>query len=343
MLPNVSVVVTVKNEEEHIADLMDSIANLTYPKNKVETIIVDGGSTDKTTEIISKYPWARLIISKCNTSEGRNIGIKNASGKIIAFTDGDCIVKETWLKKIVKYFEEDPSIVGVGGPLCLLKQKEIMAQFLGAQSNVFLFPKKSGFVKSPIRLCSGNVAYRRKIFAEVGYFNEQMGLGSTLGSGEDVELNLRILNCGYKLLYAKDIRVYHKFRTSFKEGSKEVFKRGTASSKFYSTYDKVPTIKRFRNLLKPIIYLLSVFLFAVSILSRMWFLVYTMLILFFCYYLYKFTIFYTRNSHVNISPLIRIILPIIDMYMLFLFSLGSIFGLLGLIKKIGRGDAHVEY
>jgi len=97
-LPSVSIVVTAKNEEKNIANLLDSIARLDHFEG-VEVILVDGGSTDKTPEIASKYPFVKLIASKSNISQGRNIGIKNSSGRIIAFTDADCIVEKSWLRR----------------------------------------------------------------------------------------------------------------------------------------------------------------------------------------------------------------------------------------------------
>ena len=86
---NISICITTFNEEGSIGPLLDSL--LAQTKKAEEIVIVDGGSTDKTVEIIRHYQKKdrriKLLTEKCSRAKGRNIGIEIAKNEIIAITD----------------------------------------------------------------------------------------------------------------------------------------------------------------------------------------------------------------------------------------------------------------
>lgn len=88
-----------------------------YPQNRHEVIIVDAGSTDRTLEIIKKFPVDKLIVKKgTSRGEARNISIKEAKGEIIAVLDSDEFpANEEWLSRAVKDFD-DPKVAATAGP-----------------------------------------------------------------------------------------------------------------------------------------------------------------------------------------------------------------------------------
>jgi len=90
--PSVSIIIPCRNEEKYIGKCLDSIIAQDYPKDKVEILILDGRSTDRTREIVKKYaqkyPFMRLLDNprKVQTT-ALNIGIKEARGEIIIRMD----------------------------------------------------------------------------------------------------------------------------------------------------------------------------------------------------------------------------------------------------------------
>ena len=310
-LQQVSIVVTVKNEEKNIGELLDSIAKFANFE-ETEVVVVDGGSTDKTIDVISHNPFVKLVVSQSNISRGRNLGVENSQGEIIVFTDADCLVDEDWIKNILKYFEKDPKIGVVGGPYLPLNQHKLIAQYLAAYVNTY-FPADSGFVAYQ-SIGTGNAAYRRTAIEEAGGFDERLDIG------EDIDLNLRISNLGYKLFFAKDVKVYHKYRTSLKEASRWAFNHGRAST----TYNKIT--KRYRELLFPYIrtmLLVFVAILVAGILLGNLILVGIDLFLLLFYYLYKFLTFGGSKHQLELTLKTRFVMPVIDIYIRLLESFGS--------------------
>ena len=315
-MPDVSIVVTVKNEEDNIASLLDSLKRLDYD-GKIEVVVVDGGSVDRTKDLVSQYDFVKLVICPSNISKGRNVGINNSTGDIIAFTDADCVVDREWIRNIMKYFEKYPEIGVIGGPYLPLQQDEMIAQYLGIYVSNY-FPTEPGFAM-PHSIGTGNAAYRRGLIEEVGLFNEKLAVG------EDLELNFRIAKAGYKLFFADDVKVYHKYRISLQEVTKWAFNHGKASS----SYNRIT--KNYTKLLFPYTRSLMIvfgLLFLGSILMMNFALAAVGLLSFFGYYFYKLFRFKKNKYQPKIGLRTKLMLPFIDLYIRLLESLGSLIELL---------------
>ncbi len=225
--PSVTVIVPVRNGELTIQSLLESLQKLDYDKNKVEVIVVDGNSTDKTQEIVKNYPVKLVVEENKGLNLARNVGIKCSDGEIIAFTDSDCIVPPNWITKIVENFK-DSRVSCVGGSAKAL-DSDFISEYAD-NSIVRLMPfftkrEELEKVKPFFRHPAGcNMAFRRKVAEEVGYFDENIKYGF-----DEVEFADRICRAGYKMVLDPAVLVWHKHRSTLREFLKQNFQYGKGS------------------------------------------------------------------------------------------------------------------
>ncbi|MBU1088526.1 glycosyltransferase family 2 protein [Patescibacteria group bacterium] len=121
--PTISILIPTLNSAKVLDKCLKSINSQDYPRNKIEILIIDGGSTDKTLKIAKKQANAqsasggykcKILKNPLKTAESaKALGIKKAKGKYIAFIDSDNILPhKNWLKKMIKPLESDSSLIG---------------------------------------------------------------------------------------------------------------------------------------------------------------------------------------------------------------------------------------
>lgn len=222
--PKVSVIVPVKNGAAYIKELLDSLMQVEYEKDKLEIIVVDGNSTDDTREMVSQYPVKLLLEERPGLNAARNTGIKNSQGEIIAFTDADCIIPKNWISRIIDNFQ-NPQVGCVGGNVI-----GYYDSFLSHYSDESLIPVMRIFgrreildhVKPPQKYPAGcNMAFRQDAIKKAGLFDE----GIKYGFDED-ELVERICKSGYNMVLDPNVVVKHKHRPLLRELLKQNFSYG---------------------------------------------------------------------------------------------------------------------
>ncbi len=222
--PSVSVVVPVRNGEATIGRLLESLLEVDYDRGKIEVIVVDGDSTDRTRDIVAKYPVKLLIEEGQGLNAARNTGIRNSGCKIIAFTDSDCLVPSNWIRKIVENFR-DPQVGCVGGNV-----KGYGADLLSRYAdNSFIHVMRSfkervvlDMIKLFFNYPAGcNMAFRRSFIEEVGYFNEALMYGA-----DDIELVERVGRAGGRIVLDPEVLILHRHRSTLSELLKQTFNWG---------------------------------------------------------------------------------------------------------------------
>lgn len=212
--PIVSVIVPAYNEEKSIAATVESLLNLDYPKDKLDIIVVNDGSIDKTEEIVTKIAKENecvTLINQPNQGKGKsmNHGLKIAKGEFFACLDADSFVEPNALKKILPYFEDKE----VGSVLPLLKIKnprKLVERIQWYEYLINMFYKKLMGNLDCVHVTPGPFAtYRTDLIKKLGYFDEH-------NLTEDLEIALRLQKHHYKIIQIMDTVVYTIPPDSFK-------------------------------------------------------------------------------------------------------------------------------
>jgi glycosyltransferase involved in cell wall biosynthesis len=218
------VIIPVKNGAAHIQELLDSITQVDYAKEKLEIIVVDGNSVDDTRKVVSQFPVRLLTEEKPGLNGARNTGIKHSSGDVIAFTDFDCIIPKNWIKKIVENFQ-NRDVGCVGGNV-----RGYYEDFLSRYADESVMPVMRIFkerevldsVKPPMHYPAGcNMAFKREAIEKIGAFDESIRYGF-----DEDELVERICRKGYKMVLDPDVLVMHKHRSTMSNLLKQTFTYG---------------------------------------------------------------------------------------------------------------------
>jgi len=175
-LPAVSVIVSARNEENNIGQCIESLVRIDYPKGKLEIILVNDRSTDKTGEIMLGYAskHAFLMYIEPEPAAGKLKGktnaisqaIKKSKGEIIFTTDADCVVKPTWVKELVRNYDAD---TGVAASYSIIEPGSINSA-VQSLDWIYLLTIASGSdgINLPLSCVGNNMSFRRKAYYEVG-------------------------------------------------------------------------------------------------------------------------------------------------------------------------------
>jgi glycosyltransferase involved in cell wall biosynthesis len=215
-LPMVSVVVPIYNGEVDLPALLNCLSSQTYPKDRVEYLLVDNNSSDRTLTLL-KEAAANSPITIRPLSENRiqssyaarNTGIRAATGEIIVFTDADCQPQPQWLELLIQPFV-NPDVVLVAGEITALPGNSLLEQYAELQETL---SQKHTLAH---RFCAygqtANLAIRHIALVKVGLFRPY------LTTGGDADICWRILqqNIG-RIEFAPQAIVQHHHRATLKE------------------------------------------------------------------------------------------------------------------------------
>ncbi len=203
----VSVIVPFRNEVNNLKIVYESLINQNYPTENYEIIFVDDSSTDNSLAMLQEINFrdnVKILSVPSDYSKNAHkkrairFGIDNCKGEIIVTTDADCIHNSDWLKNLLSYFDEHTAFIS--GPVEFMGEKNLfekiqMLEFAG------LVITGAGLIgsSSPIMCNAANIAYRKKVFNEVGGFSHNMNLSS----GDDELLMQKIFReTDYKIKFA---------------------------------------------------------------------------------------------------------------------------------------------
>jgi mycofactocin glycosyltransferase len=226
-LPWVSVVIPVKDRAEELRRCLASLRAVRYPRDRLEVVVVDDGSEDGSAAVARSS--GAIVIPSGGRGRGpaaaRNRGASVAHGDVLAFLDSDCVASETWLPELVESFQ-DPELAAVGGRVDGLHTISALDRYEAQMSSLSLGARarsaRAGTDTFYLPTC--NLLVRRRAFAEVGGFREELHLG------EDVDLSWRLRDRGGTIAYAPRGAVQHEHRDRLGAFVRRRFEYGTSEA-----------------------------------------------------------------------------------------------------------------
>ena len=260
----ISVVCPVLNEENHIQKLIDFF-NKAKPSEK-ELILVDGGSTDRTIEIIGKAIKQHANIILIHNPErivpyALNLGIKKSSAEIIVRLDAHTEYDPEYFLKIIDTFDSVDAQI-VGGPTRTTFTGEVQEAVAFAICTVFAIGD-SNVHNLNYRGYTDSVtfgAWKREIFAKAGLFDQE------LIRNQDDEFHYRAKSLGFKIYQNPDIKLFYYPRSTLKSLFRQYFEYGLFKP---LVLKKIRSGIRLRHMV-PSFFFLYLMTFAVSFLSIYW-------------------------------------------------------------------------
>ena len=233
----VSIVLPVLNAEKTIGSVLQILAEQSYPAKNYEIIVVDNGSSDRSTEIIRKFPVKLLHETRFpNSYYARNQGVLQATGDIIVFIDADCFPERDWLEILVRPFH-DGSIGIVAGEVLSSHPNNLIQRFYEFSGLLIQRHKVSHEMPA---IGAGNVAFRRDIFDSVGLFDENFRWGGDNDFGRRVQEQT-----SYSIKFLPQARVYHYHRESFRALIKHAYTYGLGKGRYKLKYTDTTRMKDF--------------------------------------------------------------------------------------------------
>ncbi|MEI8175711.1 MAG: glycosyltransferase, partial [Candidatus Omnitrophota bacterium] len=200
MQPSISIIIPAYNADRTIAQTLEACLAQDYPKDALEIIVVDDGSTDDTKDIVARYPVRYIAQKNAGPAAARNRGWRAAKGELICFTDADCIPEKAWATKIARGYESD-NVGAVGGSYDIANPRSLLASCIHQE----ILARHESMPRSVRALGSYNLSVRRELLERVGGFDEMY----RTSSGEDNDLSYRLLREGKQLMFDRSIVVAH--------------------------------------------------------------------------------------------------------------------------------------
>ena len=225
-LPGITVTIPAWNEVRRertgevrcvLAESIDNVMRLQYPKDKVQLIVVNDGSTDGTREVIlktiKKYSKRDIIFIDKKKNQGKwaamNDALQKATGEYFVTLDADSILPPKVLKKLLRYFTAD-DIACVCPNMKVKSPKTFIEKMQWYEYIINMFYKKLMGRLDCVHVAPGPFSvYRTDIIKKVGGFRKAY-------QTEDLELTLRLQDNNYRILQVLDVTVETKCPPSLK-------------------------------------------------------------------------------------------------------------------------------
>lgn len=213
----ISVIIPAYNEEKVISTTIQAVLTQDYPD--FEVIVVNNASTDRTAEVISKFPVKLVHESRKGLLWAREAGRVNSTGEIIVNIDADCVPDKNWLSRGAQHFK-DEKVVAVTGPYDYHDGHWLFRKVsLATQRNIYWLISK--IIQLPL-IKQGAVLIGGNNFIRASVLNKTSGYNTTITFyGEDTDTAKRVAKYG-KVIFDRNLTMKTSARRFQNEGTLKI-------------------------------------------------------------------------------------------------------------------------
>ncbi|MCQ6285453.1 MULTISPECIES: glycosyltransferase [Bacillus cereus group] len=210
---SVSIVIPVFNSESIIGQVLNSLIEQDYDKNKYEIILVDDASTDKSVSVIQgfvdNYKNIKLFVNNKNSgrSKTRNKAIENSSNELVIMLDSDCVpITNQFINRHVEFHMSNKKGLGIGAIYFPSKSNNSFDQFREQRENIRLRYGENTTKLEFVYVTTANLSIRMENLRESQGFDEDFKYWGS----EDIEFGYRLFKNDYEIsLIEQDGDVHH--------------------------------------------------------------------------------------------------------------------------------------
>ena len=185
----VSVLIPVRNEAGNIEALLNDLMKQSYPKFLFEVLVINDDSDDETVSLVKKFiPKAKFSLQLLHLTpvekrithkkDAISLGVKHATGELIACTDGDCNVAKDWLSSLVGFYKQTNAKF-ISGAVSFHRPKSFFEIFQCIEFASLIGTGAAFMQLKAGNMCNGaNLAYPKRVFEEVGGYQNSPNIPS---------------------------------------------------------------------------------------------------------------------------------------------------------------------
>jgi len=208
--PVISVVIPHLNQPEGLDACLASLACQTIDHEMFEVIVVDNGSVVAPDLVAARYRRTRVLREPTpGPGPARNLGVRAATGDMVAFIDADCRADPQWLAVAYRSLCSQPAGTILGGDVRIWREHDRGMTAIEAYESVFAYLQKR-YIEQHGFSGTGNLAMRRGDFDRVGPF-------AGIEFAEDIQWGQKARAAGCRFLYVPDMIIFHPARKSLRE------------------------------------------------------------------------------------------------------------------------------